>query len=192
MEVTGGGVWAAGAKAATMDPTTSDINGSASATVGSGARRGRGGNRRRGCSDSALVAAAAGMQPCRWQREQRRRDRWWWRLTQRVEAWPTAWRPVQPGTGTGVTRGGRLGGIESRPVVWMCDWRWREIIAARGFEAGDSGWRRGRWRRGHRGTWGCKRREVQPASVGGWPAGLVSAAESMRWQRLAGGGALER
>nr|BAD23783.1 hypothetical protein [Oryza sativa Japonica Group] len=35
---------------------------------------------------------------------------------------------------------------------------------------------------------GVEAGEVQPVSMGGWPAGGVGAVESMRWQRLAGGG----
>lgn len=38
---------------------------------------------------------------------------------------------------------------------------------------------------------GVEAGEVQPVSMGGWPAGGVGAVESMRWQRLAGGGGLE-
>lgn len=63
-------VWSSGAKAAAVESATSGITGFASAAARSEARRGGGGSRRRGCRGS--VRMAAGMHPCRRQREQRR------------------------------------------------------------------------------------------------------------------------
>nr|ABB46635.1 hypothetical protein LOC_Os10g02780 [Oryza sativa Japonica Group] len=107
-----GGVWAAVVKAAATEPATSGITGSASAIAGSGARYGRGGGWRRGCSGGGRWRGCwRGRRGCR----RGSGGGGAWRI---VEARPAVWRPVQP--------------VEMRPAAWRGGRRWRKPCRAFG------------------------------------------------------------
>uniref|UniRef100_A0A0E0QVQ6 Uncharacterized protein n=1 Tax=Oryza rufipogon TaxID=4529 RepID=A0A0E0QVQ6_ORYRU len=110
-----GGVWAAVVKAAATESATSGITGSASAIAGSGARCGRGGGWRRGCSGGSKWRGCwRGRRGCR----RGSGGGGAWRI---VEAGPAVWRPVQPvEMRPAAWRGGRCGlwSVEAGSVAW--------------------------------------------------------------------------